>query len=415
MLTVAASILVLITLRYALLLADRGSREHLAWAWNAHSYLDYMATLDRGGSVVRDSATVVNTMGVRRKIGFRAYATVGLVASVIALGGLFDWWPPVVAGICAALSGLGQLMDRAVVRMRGHIDYVEEYTVTQKVLVGTTAAVTLTISWTVFRTYLALCFGPPWPVDNVWAQWAIVVAGLLLVPTTHALAQRVIASLTPPNFAHTTDMSSTLLLRSFSDDHLRMRHPMHADPLLSMLGTRATLERCLADFLVGDGNLVAIGKPGERLPRLGALRTYWPDDEWQDAVRTTAARAQAVFLIAGSTTGLSWEVKQLKELGLLPKTIFFIPPLPRAATERRLEQLLNDLDAPEAMFAAARECITSTVTAVRVAPDGRILLHLSDGRDWSAYFGTSTYFLGELSGRVRPPAVGELAKQYFRE
>ena len=413
MLTVAASILVLITLRYVHLIADRGSREHLIWAKIPVRYLDYMASLDRRGAVVRDAANVVNNVRMRRKFGLRAYPMFGLIVSIVVLAGLFDWWPAVAAGICAALSNIGYLLNRVLLRMRGNIDYTARYTAAQKTLTGIAAALATMISWTVFRTYLSLCFGQPWPIDGVWTRWAIVVGGILLVSGTYTLAQRVIASLAPPNFAHTTDASSALLLRSFSDDRLRMRNPVHVDPLLGVLGTRATLEQCLAGFLVGNGDLVAIGRPGERLPRLGALRTYWPDDQWQDAVRKTAARAQAVFLIAGSTKGLSWEVRQLKELGLLPKAIFFIPPLPNAATERRLEQVLNDLDAPEAAFAEARECLPSTVTAVRVTPEGRIVLHLSDGRDWSSYLGTTTYFLGELSGRIRPPAIGELAKHFY--
>jgi hypothetical protein len=414
-LTLAVSIVVVITLRHVLLIADRGSREHLIWARAPRQYLDYLASLDRRGSVVRDVANVINNRGMRRTLGLRAYGHFALIVAVVAAGGLFEWWPPVVAGVCAVLWNLPQLMNRLVVRARGHIDYAEKYNAAQKSLAITAAVVTIILSWIIFRTYLALCFGPPWPVDNVWTQWTVIAGCVLLVAGTNTVAQRVIASLAPPNFAQTTDASSTLLLRSFSDDRLRMRHPMHADPLLNMLGTRATFEKCIADFLIGDGNLVAIGKPGERLPRLGALRTYWPDDQWQDAVRTTASRAQAIFLIAGSTQGLSWEVRQLKDLGLLPKTLFFIPPLPEAATERRLEQLLNDLDAPETTFAQARECITNTVTAVRVTSDGNIVLHLSDGRDWSSYLGTSTYFIGELSGRVRPPAVGELAKHYYGE
>ena len=64
-------------------------------------------------------------------------------------------------------------------------------------------------------------------------------------------------------------------------------------------------------FIVGQvGPLVAIGKPGERLPELGAARIYVPDDQWRDVVTTWMSEAALIVFRAGATEGLWWEVEQ---------------------------------------------------------------------------------------------------------
>ena len=56
--------------------------------------------------------------------------------------------------------------------------------------------------------------------------------------------------------------------------------------------------------------MVAIGKPGERLPELGAARIYVPDDQWREVVTTWMSEAALVVFRAGETEGLWWEVEQ---------------------------------------------------------------------------------------------------------
>ena len=64
-------------------------------------------------------------------------------------------------------------------------------------------------------------------------------------------------------------------------------------------------------FILGQvGPVVAIGKPGERLPELGAARIYVADDEWREVVTTWMSEAALVVFRAGETEGLWWEVEQ---------------------------------------------------------------------------------------------------------
>lgn len=58
------------------------------------------------------------------------------------------------------------------------------------------------------------------------------------------------------------------------------------------------------------GPVVAIGKPGERLPELGAARVYVPDDQWRGVVTTWMSEAALVVFRAGETEGLWWEIEQ---------------------------------------------------------------------------------------------------------
>ena len=64
-------------------------------------------------------------------------------------------------------------------------------------------------------------------------------------------------------------------------------------------------------FILGQvGPVVAIGKPGERLPELGAARIYVPDDQWREVVTTWMSEAALVVFRAGETEGLWWEIEQ---------------------------------------------------------------------------------------------------------
>ena len=88
-----------------------------------------------------------------------------------------------------------------------------------------------------------------------------------------------------------------LYLRSFSDDE--------------RAGTRhgaLTEEEHLARALAWIGPLVAVGRPGERLPQVGAQRVYLTNDTWQARVSELMKSAAMVVLRTGSSEGFHWEV-----------------------------------------------------------------------------------------------------------
>jgi hypothetical protein len=64
------------------------------------------------------------------------------------------------------------------------------------------------------------------------------------------------------------------------------------------------------------GPVVAIGRPGESLPLLGAARLYVSHENWQAVVGELTVRAQLVAWVTGTTGGLQWELEHL--LGAIP-------------------------------------------------------------------------------------------------
>jgi len=76
-----------------------------------------------------------------------------------------------------------------------------------------------------------------------------------------------------------------ILLRSFSDDVIGVdRAPTVNTPLSSWDAKALTLEEVIERALWRAGPVVAIGRPGEKLPPAGAAREYVLDGEWQARV-----------------------------------------------------------------------------------------------------------------------------------
>ena len=84
-----------------------------------------------------------------------------------------------------------------------------------------------------------------------------------------------------------------IYLRSFDDDD-----------------TPVDLEWALADIMETVGPFVAIGRPGDKIPPLGASRSYVADKDWQGFVIKLLDRSALVVLLAGKTEGLHWELGQ---------------------------------------------------------------------------------------------------------
>ena len=74
-----------------------------------------------------------------------------------------------------------------------------------------------------------------------------------------------------------------------------------------------TPEEQLADVLRPIGDLVAIGQPGEGLPKPGAARIYASDEEWKEVVKRQMRAARLVIIRAGGGENLLWEMKQAVE------------------------------------------------------------------------------------------------------
>jgi hypothetical protein len=74
-----------------------------------------------------------------------------------------------------------------------------------------------------------------------------------------------------------------------------------------------TPEQETATVLKRLGPVVAIGKPGEPLPELGAARVYVGNDEWQEQVLAWMRSATLVVIRVGTSPGVLWELERALE------------------------------------------------------------------------------------------------------
>jgi hypothetical protein len=103
---------------------------------------------------------------------------------------------------------------------------------------------------------------------------------------------------------------SVLYLRAFRSDPSTARYTF----LPGHLGLGlATQEEQLRDALRPFGDLVAIGQPGEGLPKPGAARIYASEEEWKEVVKRQMQAARLVIIRAGVGKNLLWELKQAVE------------------------------------------------------------------------------------------------------
>ena len=121
-----------------------------------------------------------------------------------------------------------------------------------------------------------------------------------------------------------------LYLRSFGDDSTAGRVVGGGHLLFSgwTLGF-STEEEQLGSVFSAIGPFIAIGKPGEKLPELGAARTYVNDDQWQNVIAQEMALASLVVLRVGETEGLSWEVRTVTERVKPERLVLLVPANPK--------------------------------------------------------------------------------------
>jgi hypothetical protein len=128
-----------------------------------------------------------------------------------------------------------------------------------------------------------------------------------------------------------------LWLRSFADDDLVLRD---WDP-----GLQGTSDRTLEDVLTSDmwtyGPVVAVGAPGEKLPRLGASRGYFDDTKWHEAVAHWMAQACVIVLVIGKSKWIVWELENAIKHRYLSKLILVFPPKSGADNAERWANVLS--------------------------------------------------------------------------
>lgn len=125
----------------------------------------------------------------------------------------------------------------------------------------------------------------------------------------------------------------TLFLRSFLDEELQVRGTSSLMIFWSMMfvspqtmkSTR--LEELVARVVWPFGKLIALGRPGEELPEIGALRLKVSTAElWQTSITHLIAKARHVLIATGISTGLIWEFKRFGNPQDRTKLSLIIPP-----------------------------------------------------------------------------------------
>jgi len=175
-----------------------------------------------------------------------------------------------------------------------------------------------------------------WADAAVLIAYGLVALGVLLV--RHGWKYNVLGAL---DVVAADARPPVVYLRSFQDD---VKAPVGG---LSGVFLKAAswffpvgFEQELAAIMNRLGPFVAVGRPGERLPELGANRFYFTDDEWRSRVSALVAHAQLTVILCGPTPNLWWEIDHVFASAPPRRVVLIIPE--RGARTRRVEQQLEE-------------------------------------------------------------------------
>jgi hypothetical protein len=108
-------------------------------------------------------------------------------------------------------------------------------------------------------------------------------------------------------------------LREFWQDNQRDGESM-------AFGIDSSREQSLVRALAAAGPVIALERPGDRLPPPGAARRKVSGD-WKAVVREWIAEAAAVVIVAGRSPNLRWELEQCLS-GIEPKRLVIVAAYP---------------------------------------------------------------------------------------
>jgi tetratricopeptide (TPR) repeat protein len=117
-----------------------------------------------------------------------------------------------------------------------------------------------------------------------------------------------------------------------------------SDPLSQVGGWEEQFVSVLKDI----GPVIALGKPEEKLPPLGAARHYAGDTDWQELILDWFSKAALVVLRIGETEGVWWELEQALRF-VQPERLLLLVPAKRDEYKKFRDQvrLIARQDLPE--------------------------------------------------------------------
>jgi hypothetical protein len=178
--------------------------------------------------------------------------------------------------------------------------------------------------------------------DAGWEVWPDLVSlGLVIVAWRLWRRSRQHETISADEALARDPRSPIVYLRSFRDDGEMVSEG--GTPVYWLLRASGgwSDEETMAGILDRLGPVIAVGKPGEPLPELGAARLYVAHDQWQERVRALMQLAQLVVIRVGSSRGVWWEIEQA--LARVPRQRLVLALLEHAAAERATIESLTSL------------------------------------------------------------------------
>lgn len=174
-------------------------------------------------------------------------------------------------------------------------------------------------------TLIVLCFAYAGTMDMpafqfVHEMWWISLPSLALFLASARIGFQLLRSgwkydvVSAEQMMATDPRTPVVYLRSFEADSEIVLRPdgFWHKAATSLIDYAVTFspEQELAEILNRVGPVIAIGKPGEPLPELGAARLYVGDADWKAKVTDMMARSRLVIIRTGSTPNLQWEIER---------------------------------------------------------------------------------------------------------
>ncbi|MDR2454847.1 MAG: hypothetical protein LBD51_10115 [Bifidobacteriaceae bacterium] len=400
--TLLAALAILLVIRLALYATFRGNLEHRFFSteFGALAYVETLEEMEEAGTKGADLsiAELFGHFRLRVELGYPA--AIGLVtlvgAGIAAIPPAPTWLGAILP---AAMVAFQTPIEQLFLQAMGVLPLQPDQTAPQKAISWGTRIAAGAVAWGAMWLGLAgpvlgPRLGAPAGLISRVIDAAAVLALLWVCYWMIRLGARLAQRRASPEFELYAGPETTLYLRSFADDDMSIYAPVTDSGLRSLLWPRISFEEFLSYLSAlgrGQGSMVTIGRPGERLPKPGAVRGYFDETRWREAIRLTAERSGSIILTVGATDALAWEIAHLKEWGLLPKCTFLVPPLKAVQAASRVERLLDALEVAKDERDKAGELTTRCVVGLRVMPDGAITWLVAPGRDWVAYFAALTW------------------------
>jgi hypothetical protein len=202
-----------------------------------------------------------------------------------------------------------------------------------------------------------------WAQYFLWSQTAFDLAAPVVIAVICVVLANRIHSFGRQHFVNRlaelpiAPAGSTLFLRSFRDDQMRIRRAsLNLFSFVVDFGrVPATLDELMLERLDGRGDLIAIGNPQDhkgaaRQSPWGAQRLYVDDAHWQETVTMLSRDADRIVLCIDASDGVRWEIAHVLQSGHANKTLFFLHPSIDVLTRTR--QLTEEFGASAADLAS---------------------------------------------------------------